>query len=47
MSASGDEVYTVAKDGGVFVWEWLADEDKISISPSFSDGEATRCTCKK
>ncbi|CAN0246302.1 unnamed protein product, partial [Hapterophycus canaliculatus] len=32
VSASGDEVYTVAKDGGVFVWEWVADQENASSS---------------
>lgn len=26
VSDSGDEIYTVARDGGVFAWEWVADK---------------------
>lgn len=48
MSESGDEVFTVARDGGVFVWEWVADRkrllgkkdsDKERNSESDSEGE--------
>ncbi|CAM9569764.1 unnamed protein product, partial [Ectocarpus sp. 6 AP-2014] len=28
VSESGDEVYTVARDGGVFAWEWVPDEER-------------------
>lgn len=38
MSQSGDEVYTVARDGGVFVWEWIADKKALLLPPPEGGG---------
>ena len=38
MSESGDEIFTVAKDGGVFSWEWLADVKPSAVSEKSGSG---------
>lgn len=41
MSESGDEIYTVARDGGVFAWEWIADEKPSQGARSNEQGDAS------